>query len=146
MEVENPTEKGSFPAHEIRKRLPSKPYQRKTDVYVTRKSNFTGKLRQCEKLLRLEHPEIFLHGIGNAIPRTISLALQIQANNPELYGVEANTGTVELVDDILPLTEDEDFDVRQRKNSSIHIRVFRKVEPSQLVTALKSIAKGRVSF
>lgn len=105
-----------------------------------------GKLRQCEKLLRLEHTEIYLHSIGKAIPRAISLALQIQANNPDLYGIEANTGTVDLVDDLHPLTEDADFDVNQRRNSSIHIRVYRKAEVSQLVTALKSVIKGRVSF
>ncbi|XP_055684894.1 ribonuclease P protein subunit p20 [Lutzomyia longipalpis] len=132
--------------HERRKRPPRKSYQRKTDIYVTKKSNFVGKLRQCEKLLRLEHAEIFLHGIGNAIPRAISLALQIQANNPDLYGVEANTGTVELVDDLHPLTDDADFDEQKRRNSSIHIRVYRKVEPGQLVAALKSVIKGRVSF
>uniref|UniRef100_A0A1L8DY29 Ribonuclease P protein subunit p20 n=1 Tax=Nyssomyia neivai TaxID=330878 RepID=A0A1L8DY29_9DIPT len=133
-------------SYEIRKRSPIKPFQRDTDIYVTKKSNFVGKLRQCEKLLRLEHTEIYLHGIGNAIPRTISLALQIQANNQGLYGVEPNTGTVDLVDDLHPLTDNGDFEVRQRRNSSIHIRIFRKAEPGQLVFALKSVIKGRVSF
>lgn len=38
--------------HEIQKRPPCKPYQRKTDIYVTNKSNFTvfvyNFLRLCQ--------------------------------------------------------------------------------------------------
>lgn len=63
--------------------------------------------------------------MGNAITRGINLGLTIQKNSNDLYGLEANTNTVELVDDFHPLKDDDDFAVQRRMNSSLHIRIFR---------------------
>jgi len=112
--------------HSFKKRPTSKPYQRKEDIYVTNKSNFKAQINQCEAILNTENiNEIFLHCVGNAISRGINLALTLIANSNNGLGYEANTSTLELIDDFHPLHDDDDFSLQKRLNSCLHIRVYR---------------------
>lgn len=58
---------------------------------------FQAQQKQCEEILNSEVGEVFLHCLGNAITRGINLGLTLQNNSNDLYGLEANTNTVELV-------------------------------------------------
>ncbi|XP_031625320.1 ribonuclease P protein subunit p20 [Contarinia nasturtii] len=112
--------------HSLNKRPVSKPFQRKGDIYVTNKSNFQAQIKQCLETLETEATgEIYLHCLGNAIKRGITLALKLVQESDNGLGYEANTSTIDLTDDLHPLNDEEDFSIQKRKNSCLHIRIFR---------------------
>lgn len=111
--------------HVIRKRCPPRSSRRKNDIYVTNKSNFQGQLAHCEKLIENGENEIILHGLGAAIPRTVNLALQLNEKMRGTFDLYTETGTVQVVDDIEPLTDLAEGDIQTRQNSAIHIQLIR---------------------
>jgi hypothetical protein len=114
--------------HVMKKRVPSKSFQRENDIYITNKTNFVvisiifkipsksfnyyylfinstfplsqAQLKKCEEILNSETGEVFLHSIGLAINRGINLALKLQQDSNGAIGVEANTSTIELVGEL----------------------------------------------
>lgn len=108
----------------LRKRLPRKLPKRDCDVYVTRKTNFQQQLKRCQKILDNGNL-VCIHGLGVAINRAIHLALELQAHSLTTVDLAVHTSTVELVDDLEPLTDDRDFETLSRNSSAVHIRVFR---------------------
>ncbi|XP_043843857.1 ribonuclease P protein subunit p20-like [Dromiciops gliroides] len=117
----------------LRKRLPHRLPRRPNDIYVNMKTDFKAQLARCQKLLEGGGrskgqggcPEIYIHGLGLAINRAITIALQLQASSFGALQVAANTSTVELVDELEPETNNQEPLTRTRNNSAIHIRVFR---------------------
>ncbi|XP_045187676.2 ribonuclease P protein subunit p20-like [Mercenaria mercenaria] len=108
----------------LRKRLPRKLPKRDCDVYVTRKTDFKQQLKRCQKIL--DHGNLVcIHGLGTAINRAINLGLQLRDGGMGTVEVSVHTSTVELTDDIEPLTDERDADTLSRNNSAVHIRVFR---------------------
>ena len=84
--------------------------------------------KECEKFL--SNPEIgqvYLHCIGNSMSRGINLALKLEQQSGGLYQVEVNTSTIDLIDELHPLNDEDDFLIHKRKNSVLHIRVFSTV-------------------
>ncbi|NWZ60917.1 POP7 protein, partial [Haliaeetus albicilla] len=137
------------------------------DVFVTARTDFRAQLRRCQRLLAPGAPggvggsrggppvvppgELRLHGLGLAVPRTINLALQLQAGAPGALRLHASTSSVTLPplatprcrrgpplgrgvgeeEEVEGLEEEEEEDgdgasPRLRHNSAIHIRVCRE--------------------
>ncbi|XP_074898256.1 LOW QUALITY PROTEIN: ribonuclease P protein subunit p20 [Buteo buteo] len=110
------------------------------DVFVTARTDFRAQLRRCQRLLSggargvggsrggppvVPPGELRLHGLGLAVPRTINLALQLQAGAPGALRLHASTSSVEGLEE----EDEEDGDgasPRLRHNSAIHIRVCRE--------------------
>ncbi|KAG6444499.1 ribonuclease P protein subunit p20 isoform X1 [Manduca sexta] len=111
--------------YSVKKRLPLRPVDGNNVIFITKKSNFKAQLDKCCDLLTGGENEIILHGLGSAIQRCCNLALQLEILFAGTCQIEVNTGTVDLVDDLEPLTDDLDFDTQVRHSSSIHIRIFR---------------------
>ncbi|CAK1551223.1 unnamed protein product [Leptosia nina] len=109
----------------VKKRLPLRPREGDNVIFVTKKTNFKAQLDKCCDLLTKGEKDIILHGLGAAIQRCCNLALQIEAAFCGTCQIEVNTGTVDLVDDLEPLTDDLDYGAQVRHSSSIHIRIFR---------------------
>ncbi|XP_045772859.1 ribonuclease P protein subunit p20-like isoform X1 [Maniola jurtina] len=109
----------------IKKRLPVRPVEGENVIFVTKKTNFKAQLEKCCGLLSKGEKEIILHGLGAAIQRCCNLALQLELLFAGTCQIEVNTGTVDIIDDLEPLTDDVDFDAQVRHSSSIHIRIFR---------------------
>uniref|UniRef100_A0A8B9NMK2 Ribonuclease P protein subunit p20 n=1 Tax=Accipiter nisus TaxID=211598 RepID=A0A8B9NMK2_9AVES len=109
------------------------------DVFVTARTDFRAQLRRCQRLLApggvggsrggppvVPPGELRLHGLGLAVPRTINLALQLQAGAPGALRLHASTSSGEGLEEE---EEEEDGDgasPRLRHNSAIHIRVCRE--------------------
>lgn len=110
----------------VLKRLPPQLPRRQNDIYVNSKSKFVAQLKKCEKMLESGEPELFIHGLGAAVHIAINLALQLQREWS--LEVSAKTSTVQLTDDLEPTTETRSFETRERKNSAIHIRLYRTVD------------------
>ena len=113
----------------FRKRLPRKLPTRKCDVYVTRKTDFKGQLARCQKKLD-DGNVVYVHGLGAAVNRAINLALQLKQRGLGSVELDVHTSTVELTDDLEPLTDEHDADTMTRNNSAVHIRVFRPEIPN----------------
>ncbi|XP_059052191.1 ribonuclease P protein subunit p20 [Achroia grisella] len=109
----------------VKKRLPLRPIDGNNVIFITKKTNFKAQLDKCCDLLTKGEKEIILHGLGAAIQRCCNLALQLEILFSGTCQIEVNTGTVDLVDDLEPLTDDFDFGTQVRHTSSVHIRVFR---------------------
>ena len=113
----------------FRKRLPRKLPTRKCDVYVTRKTDFKGQLERCQKKLD-DGNVVYVHGLGSAVNRAINLRLQLKQRGLGSVELAVHTSTVELVDDLEPLTDEHDADTMSRNNSAVHIRVYRPTIPN----------------
>ncbi|CAF4932466.1 unnamed protein product [Pieris macdunnoughi] len=109
----------------LKKRLPLRPKEGDNVIFITKKTNFKAQLDKCCDLLTKGEKDIILHGLGAAIQRCCNLALQVEALFAGTCQIEVNTGTVDLVDDLEPLTDDLEFGAQVRHSSSIHIRIFR---------------------
>lgn len=121
----------------LRKRLPRKLPKRKNDVYVNRRTDIRAQLARCHKLFESGYTEIYIHGLGAAINRAMTLALQLKSKGLGTLDVAANTSTVELIDDLEPNTDEAEADTQSRNNSAVHIKVFCvDLLPSELSTAL----------
>ncbi|XP_025720227.1 ribonuclease P protein subunit p20-like [Callorhinus ursinus] len=115
----------------LRKRLPHRLPRRPSDIYVNMKTDFKAQLARCQKFLdggprgQNSCSEICIHGLGLAINRAISIALQLQVGSFGSLQVAANTSTMELVDELEPETDTREPLTCLRNTSAIHIRAFR---------------------
>ncbi|XP_006180487.2 ribonuclease P protein subunit p20-like [Camelus ferus] len=115
----------------LRTRLPHRRPRRPNDIYVNTKTDFKAQLARCQLLLdggargQNARTEIYIHGLGLAINRAISIALQLHAGSFGPLKVATSTSTVELADELEPETDTREPLTRIRSNSAIHTRVFR---------------------
>lgn len=65
-----------------------------------------------------------IYCLGAAIQRGMVLALQLEEENAG-YKIDANTLTTELIDDLEPAVDDEDYEIQRRFNSGLRIRLIR---------------------
>lgn len=57
-----------------------------------------AQMKQCQEILETEETgEIFLHCLGNAIKRGITLALKLVEESDNRLAYEANTSTIDLI-------------------------------------------------
>ncbi|XP_061716351.1 ribonuclease P protein subunit p20-like isoform X3 [Cydia pomonella] len=109
----------------VNKEETKKKFKRNPNKNYAIKKRLPAQLDKCCDLLTKGEKEIILHGLGAAIQRCCNLALQLEILFSGTCQIEVNTGTVDVVDDLEPLTDDLDFGAQVRHSSSIHIRVFR---------------------
>ncbi|CAG8528850.1 13060_t:CDS:2 [Acaulospora colombiana] len=131
------------PQKKLKKRTPQRPATVPTDIYVSRKSNFRGQLFRAKKLLLQDgQPSITIHGLGAAIQKSIDLVLTLSDLMQNQIVYKATTGTVELVDDIIPEDDDKDLETQTRNNSSVRIQVSLHKDVKRRVLT----QKGRSSY
>lgn len=125
----------------FKKRQPPKVFTRSNDIYITNKTDFVAQYKKSLEILNSEIGEVFLHAIGNAINRAINLAMKLEEEFN--FKFECNTSTINLIgkklsdikkdpvrkliilDDHHPLNDEEDFSIKKRLNSCLHVRVYR---------------------
>ncbi|XP_017798402.1 PREDICTED: ribonuclease P protein subunit p20 [Habropoda laboriosa] len=116
-----------FSDYTIRKRQPFGIVKRRDkDIFVTNKTNFKAQVKKCEKLLNNGNSEVIIHGLGAAIHRACSLALQLKEIHYGGIELDIKTSTASIIDDFEPLDDNADYETINRNNSAVHIRVFRK--------------------
>ena len=122
--------------YRFRKRLPKRMPKRKNDVYVNRKTDFKAQFGRCLKMLEEERQtEIYIHGLGAAVNRAMTLALRLSEHFHGSIGTAVNTSTVELVDDLEPQQDEQEQETQQRNNSAIHIKLYRIEQKKESVDA-----------
>ncbi|CAL1533860.1 unnamed protein product [Lymnaea stagnalis] len=114
----------------LRKRLPHRYPQRHNDVYISAKTNFKAQESKCLKLLDAGN-EVVIHGLGRAVNRAINLALQLKSKGVGTVNLAVQTSTVDLIDDLVPETDDGEPKTVFRSNSAVHIRIYRPVENTE---------------
>jgi len=62
--------------------------------------------------------------MGYSITRGLNLALQLIQNSEGALSYTINTSTIQLVDELHPLCDEDDITFRQRNNSALHIKIF----------------------
>ncbi|XP_014612750.1 PREDICTED: ribonuclease P protein subunit p20-like isoform X1 [Polistes canadensis] len=121
-----------------RKRQPTRlNYQTKLHVCVTKRTSFKTQLEKCKKLFNTGSSEIVIHGLGAAVERTCNLALQLKEIYHNILELDVKTATVKLMDDIKQHNDDHNGEMNFRRNSAIHIRIFRK-EPVGIISTKKT--------
>lgn len=110
--------------YKIVKRLPRRFPKRPNDIYITTKTDFNAQFKRCEHLLieNVDFTEIYLHAMGGAINRAVSLALQLQIKLE--CQLNTLTSTIELEDDLIPLLDDLNLSYQYRNVSAVHIKLF----------------------
>lgn len=62
--------------------------------------------------------------MGYSITRGLNLALRLIQNSDGALSYAINTSTIQLVDELHPLCDEDDITFRQRNNSALHIKIF----------------------
>ena len=115
----------------LRKRLPKKFPNRKNDVYVSIKTNFGAQMARCLRMLDEGcQEEIYIHGLGAAVSRALTLSLRLKDHFSGSVGIAVNTSTTELMDDRELKDDNVEVETQTRNNSAIHIRLFKLSSPS----------------
>ncbi|KAI4502607.1 hypothetical protein M0802_002519 [Mischocyttarus mexicanus] len=107
--------------------------QNKLHVYVTKRTCLKAQLKWCNKLFNSGSSEIIIHGLGACVEKTCNLALQLKEIYHNILELDIKTSTVELMDNNNLYEDDDDSEMKPRRNSAIHIRVFRK-EPIGIIS------------
>ena len=83
---------------------------------------------RCRKLLESgKYDAIYIHGLGAAVDRAINIALQLKLSSVGCVApleVSANTSTIDLIDDFIPVDDEHEAKTRSRRSSAVHIKVF----------------------
>ncbi|XP_022219945.1 ribonuclease P protein subunit p20 [Drosophila obscura] len=106
------------------RKLPPRAGNDRCNIYITSKTDFKAQQKRCEELLNSGVKEIFLHCMGYSITRGLNLALRLIKNSEGALGYTINTSTIQLVDELHPLCDEDDITFRQRNNSALHIKIF----------------------
>ncbi|XP_023176615.1 ribonuclease P protein subunit p20 [Drosophila hydei] len=129
----NSTERGAKPRNNrnrqqsqrvVRKLPPRVANDKRNNIYITSKTDFKAQQKRCEDLLNAGAKEIFLHCMGYSITRGLNLALRLIDNSEGALSYAINTSTINLVDELHPLCDEDDITYRQRNNSALHIKIF----------------------
>ncbi|XP_034671526.1 ribonuclease P protein subunit p20 isoform X1 [Drosophila subobscura] len=110
--------------HRVVRKLPPRTANDGRNIYITSKTDFKAQQKRCKELLNSGVKEIFLHCMGYSITRGLNLALRLIKNSEGALGYTINTSTIQLVDELHPLCDEDDITFRQRNNSALHIRIF----------------------
>lgn len=123
-----------YQTHSRKKRPPKRltSARRVNDIYVNRHSDFASQLARCRKLLDQGVNVLYIHGLGAAINRSINLALQLKETHDEKLELKVTTATVEVTDDMEPLTETCSHYTHTRNVSALNITLYK---PSDSTTA-----------
>ncbi|KHJ87020.1 hypothetical protein OESDEN_13213 [Oesophagostomum dentatum] len=114
--------------YEIKKRQPQKPsriHSDKNHFYVTKKSSISSTLKRVEELLQNKENEIFIHGLGASLNRAMVLALEVQNMFNNAVSMDITTSTVNVTDDLFPLSDEFELGIRNRPLSAVHIHICR---------------------
>ncbi|KAL1932578.1 hypothetical protein VTP01DRAFT_8256 [Rhizomucor pusillus] len=87
----------------IHKRTPQRPASRPSDIYISSKSKTNVVVKRVRQLMVNEHySSVTLHGMGATVSKAISIAQAIQSALHDQVSLKPVTGTVKLIDDVIP--------------------------------------------
>jgi ribonuclease P/MRP protein subunit RPP20 len=112
----------------VKKRPPTKASRRINDVYIGEGSSFQSQFVKCQQLLDGGQKVVYLHGLGDAIPRAFNLAAKLKEQYKGSLDFSVTTSTVKLVDDLLPVDDNTLPSQNYRTKSAVNIKVFRTVD------------------
>lgn len=109
--------------YRVLKRAPLRTASSRSDVYVTRGSNFLVLVSRAIMLLRSQKV-VHLHALGAALERCADVALAIQARlGDDAVVLSPTTDTVVVYDDYEPLVPGYPARTRKRSKNALHITV-----------------------
>ncbi|KAI9489328.1 hypothetical protein BDB00DRAFT_770897, partial [Zychaea mexicana] len=87
----------------IHKRAPQRPATVPSDVYISHKTKTNVIIKRVRQLMVNEkYKQVTLHGMGAQLLKTVQIAQAIQRTLHNQIDLRPTTGTVTLVDDIIP--------------------------------------------
>ncbi|KAK6044251.1 hypothetical protein COOONC_18244 [Cooperia oncophora] len=101
--------------YEIKKRQPQKPsgiLTGRNHFYVTKKTSISSTMKRIEEMLHNKETEIYIHGLGSSLNRAMVLALEVQKNFTDAVSLNVTTSTVNVTDDLFPLSDEFEMGVR----------------------------------
>lgn len=120
VEVKEGTMTSTITKRKMHKHIPAS----ETFIYINRSTALHPLLKKVRRqLIQREARLVTLCGMGAAVAKTSSLALLIQdmIGGEAVCALEVRTGTVEVVDELLPEDADAAIVTSTRRNSKIEI-------------------------
>ncbi|EYC22074.1 hypothetical protein Y032_0018g3700 [Ancylostoma ceylanicum] len=68
---------------------------------------------------------IYIHGLGASLNRAMVLALEVQKSFGDAISLNITTSTVNVTDDLFPLSDEYEMGIRNRPLSAIQIHICR---------------------
>jgi len=93
------------------------------ELFVSSKTPVQCHLTRAAKHLELDDSVLILNGLGKAINTTIDVALKLREKFHNTIKLDIQTSTADIKDILEPLNEDDDYEMRTRSLSSIHIKI-----------------------
>jgi len=96
-------------------------------ICITRHTPLAAYLSRCKKLLVDEgYKTLHLHAMGAAIPHLLTLSVSlppILPFNRDKIKIDVCTGTIEVMDEVIPEDEDEDMSLRTRGKGGVSVMI-----------------------
>lgn len=129
----------------LRQHLPRHLPKRHNDLYLDQNSNFKSQQQRGLSLLG-DSGWVVVHGLGQAIPHAINLALSLQAAVSSPATLHTNTSSVFLSDDHQTSLTGADQDYYySREQPVVHIKISLQKKPSKESTHAKDHGTKGVS-
>ncbi|KAF8590505.1 hypothetical protein K439DRAFT_1627782 [Ramaria rubella] len=113
-------------------------------ICISRRTPLAAYLRRCKKLLIEDGYQVLhLHAMGAAIPHLLTLSVslpQILPFTKDEIQLEVRTGTIEVVDEVMPEDDDEDISMRTRGKGGVSVML--KLGDRRSITSGARPAKG----
>ncbi|VDM62310.1 unnamed protein product [Angiostrongylus costaricensis] len=82
-------------------------------------------MKRVEEMLNNKEAEIYIHGLGSSLNRAMVLAIEVQKTLTDAISLNLTTSTVNVTDDLFPLSDEFEMGIRNRPLSAIHIHIRR---------------------
>ncbi|ETN71599.1 hypothetical protein RB195_001411 [Necator americanus] len=115
-------------SYEIKRRNPQKPSGVRNcpeHFYVTKKTSIPITMKRVEEMLNNKGNEIYIHGLGASLNRAMVLAIEVQKIYTDAVSLNVTTSTVNVTDDLFPLSDEYEMGIRNRPLSAVLIHVCR---------------------
>ncbi|VDL74796.1 unnamed protein product [Nippostrongylus brasiliensis] len=89
------------------------------------KTSISNTLKRIEEMLHNKENEIYIHGLGASLNRAMVLALEVQKTFTDAISLNVTTSTVNVTDDLFPLSDEYEMGIRNRPLSAIQIHICR---------------------
>ncbi|GJJ12213.1 hypothetical protein Clacol_006454 [Clathrus columnatus] len=96
-------------------------------ICVSRKTTLGSYLSRCKRVLVEQgYDNLHLHAMGAAIPHLLKLAVSLPEILPYPRAdlkIEIRTGTIGVMDELIPENEEEDIEMRTRGKAGVSVRL-----------------------
>uniref|UniRef100_A0A1I7X7E5 Ribonuclease P n=1 Tax=Heterorhabditis bacteriophora TaxID=37862 RepID=A0A1I7X7E5_HETBA len=94
-------------------------------IWLMRRTNMQSQIKRIEDLLNNQSDQVYVHGLGASLNKALTLTVELQKKFSGAVQYHINTSTINVTDDLFPMSDEFELGVRNRPLSAVHVRLHR---------------------